>query len=126
MSKPDEGQNLPKFHGSISFLTWGYNEAKLIDDFMERAVRLLESVCDDFEIVFIDDASTDRSGEILERWKVSEPRLRVITNKQNLNVGWNTRIAVKAARKDYLIWQMVDWCYDISQLQNLKSLDLTI
>lgn len=98
-------------------LTWGFNEGELIDEFMEKAVGLLESVCDDFEIIYVNDASTDKSADILRKWEGREPRLRVITNERNLNVGWNARIAVSAASKDYLFWQMVDWCYDISHLR---------
>lgn len=119
---------LPKFPHSISLLTWGYDEEALIDEFMERALRMLESVADEFEIIYVNDGSTDRSAEILRRWEAREPRLRVITNERNLNVGWNTRIAVAAARKDYLLWQMVDWCYDISSLRDhlelLNSVDV--
>lgn len=108
---------LPKFNRSLSMLTWGLNEGELIDEFMGKAVGLLESVCDDFEIIYVNDASTDESTDILKKWEGREPRLRVITNETNLNVGWNTRIAVSAASKDYLFWQMVDWCYDISHLR---------
>lgn len=108
---------LSKFDRSISMLTWGFNEKSLIDEFMEKAIRLLESVCDDFEIIYINDCSTDGSAVVLKKWEDREPRLRVITNERNLNVGWNTRIAVSAATKDFLFWQMVDWCYDISNLR---------
>lgn len=113
-----------KFSHSLSLLSWGLNEEDLVESFLERAFELLGSVADDYEIVFVNDCSTDRTREILESYASKEPRLRVIHNERNLNVGLSCRRAVAAARKDYLFWQTVDWSYDLKNLPIfLKLLD---
>ena len=97
-------------------LAWGYNEEELVEDFLDRAFALLENTVNDYELVFVNDASTDRTGRILAEYARREPRLRVITHETNLNVGFACRTAIAAARKEFLFWQTVDWSYDLTHL----------
>jgi hypothetical protein len=48
-----------KLAHSVSMVAYGYNEEESIADFFNKAVAALEAVVDDYEIVFIDDCSTD-------------------------------------------------------------------
>lgn len=98
-------------------LTWAFNEEGLVDAFLTRAVELLDANVEEWEIVFVDDGSTDRTGEIVDAWAKRDPRVRVIHNERNLNVGTSCKRAIKAASKEYLFWQTTDWSYDISNLR---------
>lgn len=106
-----------RFPNSVSLLSWAYNEEEQIEAFLMRARSILGEVVDDFEIVLIDDGSTDRTGEIADRLATEDPRIRVLHNGENRNVGYSCKAAIKAASKDYLFWQMVDWSYDIKNLK---------
>jgi glycosyltransferase involved in cell wall biosynthesis len=98
-------------------LAWGLNEEESLESFFDRAFALLEASCADFELVFINDGSTDRTGQIAEDYAKREPRLRVLHNERNLNVGISSRRAIQAARNEVLFWQTVDWSYDIQHLR---------
>jgi glycosyltransferase involved in cell wall biosynthesis len=106
-----------RFDHSVSLLTWGLNEEELLENFLNHAFALLDATVEDYEIIFVDDGSTDGTAKILEEYRHKEPRLKVITNPQNVNVGISCRRAVKAASKEFLFWQMVDWCYDVDALR---------
>ncbi len=106
-----------KFERSVSMLAWGYNEEELVEGFLDRAFALLEKTVADYELVFIDDCSTDRTGQILADYARRQPKLRVITHETNLNVGIACRRAVAEARKEFLFWQTVDWSYDLTYLR---------
>jgi len=106
-----------KFEGSVSLLAWAYNEEQLIVDFLDRAFKLLDEVASDYEIALVDDASTDRTPELLAKYAAIEPRLRVIRHPRNLNVGLACRTAIAHASKEYLFWQTVDWSYDLKNLR---------
>jgi glycosyltransferase involved in cell wall biosynthesis len=108
---------LGKFDRGVSMLAWGYNEERLVESFLKRAVDLLNVTIKDWEIVFVDDCSTDQTPEILRAFAAREPRLRIIRHERNLNVGLACRTAIANAKKDYLFWQTVDWSYDISKLR---------
>jgi glycosyltransferase involved in cell wall biosynthesis len=114
---PELVEVLPKFDRSVSMLVWGYNEEELIEDFFARAFELLDSSCDTYEVLFIDDCSSDRTGSIADRIAATNPHLRVIHNAHNLGSGGAARVAIREARMDYIFWQTVDWSYDISELK---------
>jgi glycosyltransferase involved in cell wall biosynthesis len=101
---------------SLSMLGWALNEAENIAEYIERAEKLLASLTDDFELIVIDDGSTDGTSAIIEEYQATRPWLRLHRNGRNRGSGYNTKIAISLARKDYLFWQMVDWSYDLSRL----------
>ena len=106
-----------KFDKSVSFLCWAYNEEALIEDFLEKATKLLDASIDDYEIILIEDGSTDRTYEIAESFRVKNNKIKIFQNGTNLNVGISSRRAIELASKDYLFWQTVDWSYDIINLR---------
>lgn len=124
----DMARNLPRFDRSVSWLCWAYNEEELIEGYLLRAQNLLEQTVEDYEIVVIDDCSTDRTNAIVTRLQQANPRIRLIRNEQNLNVGLSSQKAIYSAGKEYLFWQTIDWSYDISllrlHLELLKTHDI--
>lgn len=117
-----------KFDRGVSLLCWAYNEEDAIEEFLEKAVALLESAVNDYEIVFIDDGSTDHTYEKAKQFQERNPRLKIYQNEINLNVGISSQRAIQKATKEFLFWQTIDWCYDISNLRQyleyLKSYDI--
>jgi glycosyltransferase involved in cell wall biosynthesis len=108
---------LEKFGRGVSLLAWGLNEEDLVDAFLDRAFALLEAAAVDYEIVFVDDGSTDRTPELLAAYARKEPRLKIIRHDRNQNVGIACRTAVSNASKEFLFWQTVDWSYDVKNLR---------
>jgi len=108
---------LGKFDRSVSLGAWGYNEELLVESFLTRAIDLLDCTVHDWEIVFVDDGSTDSTPEILREFTRREPRLRVVRHPRNLNVGMAFRAALANASKEYFFSQTVDWSYDLSKLR---------
>lgn len=108
---------LGKFTRGVSMLAWAYNEEDLIEDFLRRAVTLLERTATDWEIVLVDDCSTDRTNEIVTAFAAREPRVRLVRHERNFNVGIACRTAIANVRKEFLFWQTVDWSYDIDKLR---------
>lgn len=106
-----------KFDQSVSLLSWTYNEEDSIEEFLERATQLMDSAVQDYEIILIDDGSTDRTYEIASAFQKKNPRLKIFRNERNLNVGISSRRAIQRASKTFLFWQTIDWCYDISDLR---------
>jgi len=59
-----------------------HNEAQ----FIESSLRsVLNQTCQSFEIVLVDDASNDGTGELVE--KLGDPRIRILRNEENLGLA---------------------------------------
>lgn len=56
---------------------WAFNEEVNIAGYIERAGRLLASLTDDYELILIDDGSTDRTLEIARSCQQTRPWLQV-------------------------------------------------
>lgn len=71
-------------------------------EFIKRAIEsVLNQTLQDFELIIVDDGSTDNSREIIEKY-ASEERIRIIFQKnKGLNVTNN--IAIRASRGKYIM-----------------------
>ena len=101
---------------SISMLGWALNEEESIGGYIDRAEVLLRSLTDDFELIVIDDGSTDRTSAIAAEYQQTRPWLRLYRNDRNRGSGFSSKRAISLATKDILFWQTVDWAYDIDAL----------
>lgn len=81
----------------VSVLVTAYNRELFIGDAIESVLR---STFEDFEVIVVDDASTDRTAEVAARFAASDPRVRVFVNETNLGDYANrNRVAGYASGK---------------------------
>ena len=60
-----------------------YNEAEVIAPLFDRVLPVLESITDDFEIVCVDDGSTDNTLDLLRAWNRRDKRVKAISLTRN-------------------------------------------
>src|SRR5215510_14843941 len=106
-----------KLGHSVSVVCYAYNEEDLIAEFFKKAVDTVKAVVTDYEVVFVDDCSTDRTWEIAQRWARENGRIRIYRNDRNRNIGYSFKRGVSLAKKEFLFWQTIDWSYDLSDLR---------
>ncbi len=96
---PDDPPQLSCNPG-VSFVVPCHNEG---DNAHETIRSLLEQDYPDFEIIAVNDASTDDTGSILNQLARADPRLRVIHFEQNQGKAMGLRVGALASRHEYLI-----------------------
>lgn len=74
----------------------------------ESIQSILEQSFCDFELIIIDDASTDKTIEILNEYVKKDSRIRVFSNQKNLGIAGNRNLGVSLALGKYLAWQDAD------------------
>jgi glycosyltransferase involved in cell wall biosynthesis len=97
-------------------LGWGLNEEENLPTYLERAEAFLRTITDDFELIVVDDGSTDRMWAIAEEAQTTRPWLKLLKNDRNRGAAYSAKRAIRAATKDYVFWQTVDWAYDLTEL----------
>jgi polyisoprenyl-phosphate glycosyltransferase len=60
-----------------------YNEEGLIDDLVKRTVSALEMFITDYEVLFVDDGSEDRSLQYLLNWQNKNHNIKVLSLSKN-------------------------------------------
>jgi len=60
-----------------------FNEEGLIDDLVQRTISSLEAFTSDFELIFVDDGSEDRSLEYLLNYQTKYPTLKIVSLSKN-------------------------------------------
>ncbi|WP_085444436.1 glycosyltransferase family 2 protein [Magnetofaba australis] len=113
---------LGKFPGSVTLLSWVYNEEALIEAHLQRCFALMSALCDDFEVLVVDDGSRDATPRILAEFARAHPQLRVVTHARNRNVGVAVDSAFNAMSKEYFFVQTVDWSYDLRHARRFLAL----
>jgi len=96
-----------------------YNDGGTIATIVITADRTLRELTDDYEIIVGNDASTDRSAEILSELQRLYPHLRVLHHATNRGYGGNLRSMFRAATKDLIFYTDGDAQYDPAELTKL-------
>jgi glycosyltransferase involved in cell wall biosynthesis len=82
----------------LTFIVLSYNYADLIGHTIRS---ILCQTVQDFEIVVVDDASTDRSCDVVRSF--ADSRIKLLVNERNLGGAGSYNRAVQAARGEYLV-----------------------
>ena len=99
----------------ISVIILCYNEEKNI----ERSVRsILLQTYKNFELIIVDDCSTDCSPEIIQQLSKEDDRIVFLRNASNYGCGKSANIALKAASGKYIARLDAD---DISETTRLEK-----
>jgi glycosyltransferase involved in cell wall biosynthesis len=106
----------------ISVIYPAYNEKAQIEQTMQRSLEALGSQFDAFEIIVVNDASTDRTGEIVARMAADYPVIRVIHNVRNLGSGKSILVGFSAARYELVTHNGIDYPFDLRDLAKMVPL----
>jgi len=60
-----------------------FNEEKLIDELVKRTISSLETFISDYEVIFVDDGSTDQSLGMILKWHKSNSKIKVLSLSKN-------------------------------------------
>jgi glycosyltransferase involved in cell wall biosynthesis len=98
---------------SVSLVIPMFNEEENIEHALACAVEALERYSpEDYEIVVVDDASRDRSAELVAREAAANPRIRLLRHEVNRKLGASLKTGFAAAAKDVVLYMDADLPFD--------------
>ncbi|MBI2045841.1 MAG: glycosyltransferase [Parcubacteria group bacterium] len=112
---------------SLSIVFPCFNDKGTIATMIVEAKKVARSLTNDFEIIVVDDYSTDGSQELLLELKNSIPELKLIFHHKKQGYGATLRSGFAATQKDIVCYTEADASYDIRELPKLlEQLDSRI
>lgn len=106
---------------SISAFFPCYNDAASIGKMVRDAHTALDVLVEDFEVIVVDDGSTDESAEVLTALARELPRLRVVRHETNRGYGGALITGFSAATRDWIFYTDGDAQYDAHEVASLVS-----
>ncbi|HOG45618.1 MAG TPA: glycosyltransferase family 2 protein [Anaerolineae bacterium] len=111
---------MPKVR-SISAFFPAYNDGGTIASMAVSALLTLQELVDDYEVIIIDDGSSDYTGWVIDELARRYERLRVIHHGKNCGYGGALRTGFASAQKDWVFYTDGDAQYDPRELKHLVA-----
>ncbi len=116
---------------SISVIIPAYNEAQRLPITLRRVREYFTAPANDFEIIVVDDGSTDATESEVIKAASEFPGIRLIKNETNRGKGFSVRRGILASTKDLILMTDADLSTPIEEIAKLlpfvqNDFDITI
>jgi len=106
---------------NISVVCPFYNEEGIIEEAIRRLLCRLETLKGGWELIVVNDGSTDGSAEIARRIGLEHPHLRVLGYQHNRGRGYALRTGIAAARGDVIVTTEIDLSWGETIVHDLAA-----
>jgi len=93
-----------------------YNEQESLPRTVPRFVRALRNVTDDFEVVIVNDGSSDRTAEVVNDLSREYPEVRLVQHPVNLGYGAAVWTGITSGQKEFVFFTDADGQFDVEEL----------
>jgi dolichol-phosphate mannosyltransferase len=98
-----------------------YNEAGILEQAVRTLMKRLASLNATWELIIVNDGSTDGSDDIAARLAIEHPSLRVLGYRYNRGRGFALRTGVSAAAGDLIVTTEIDLSWGDSIVHDLVN-----
>ncbi|MDR7417477.1 MAG: glycosyltransferase family 2 protein [Armatimonadota bacterium] len=106
---------------SISAVLPAYNEEGNLARTVGELVPVLARTCEAYEVVVVNDGSTDRTAAVAERLAAQMPAVRVVHHARNLGYGSALRTGFGAATLEWILLLDADGQFDPRDLDDFVT-----
>ncbi len=104
---------------TLSVIFPAFNEEGNIRRTVEEAVKVLSKIAMNWEIIVVDDGSSDATTAICDDLKARHPEVELISHGQNRGYGAALKSGIMAAKYDLIFFSDSDGQFDLCELQHL-------
>ncbi len=105
----------------ISLFLPAFNEEQNVSFMVDRASEVLERLGAEWEIIVVDDGSTDSTPRLVEEISERDSRVRLVRHERNLGFGMAVRSGIAAARLGWVFYTDCDGQFDLDELERFWS-----
>lgn len=106
---------------SLTFMFPMWNEQEMIHRTVGAALETGDDLVaaghiGEYEVLLVDDASTDATGRIADTLAAADARIRVVHHEVNRKLGGSVRTGLNEARCDLVLYTDADMPFDLADL----------
>jgi glycosyltransferase involved in cell wall biosynthesis len=107
----------------VSIVVPGYNEAAIAGANLQSICNYMEGLEDRYrwELIFVDDGSSDGTGEIADAFAKGRGNVQVVRHMTNFRMGQALRSAFNYSRGDYIVTMDLDLSYSLDHIEKLLT-----
>ncbi len=106
-----------KTHPKISIIMPIFNSENFIEECLSS---LINQIFKNFELICVNDGSTDNTLKILKKFEEKDERIHIIT-QENLGAGNARNVGMKASKGEYIIFLDSDDIFNETMLEELYA-----
>ncbi len=106
-----------EFKHSISYVFPMFNEIDNIEQMVLSTMAVTDTITNDYEIIVVDDASTDGSGELIDKLAEKYPKIKPIHHPRNRKLGGALKTGFYNAKNDIVIYIDSDLPIDLNDIK---------
>jgi Glycosyl transferase family 2 len=97
----------------VSLVVCGYNEAPIVEQNLATLGQYMDSLAEEYcwELIFINDGSTDNTGRLAEAFAQTRTNVRVLHHVTNFGLGQALQFAFNHCRGEYIVTYDLDLSY---------------
>src|SRR5919205_1298663 len=112
---------MPTQRPSISAFFPAYNDGGTIGSLVVTTLNTLAELTDDYEVVVVENGSTDYTVEVLEELAKRYDHFRFLAHREALGYGGALRVGFATCRKDLIFYTDGDAQYDPREIKQLLA-----
>ncbi|PIR80136.1 MAG: glycosyltransferase family 2 protein [Candidatus Levybacteria bacterium CG10_big_fil_rev_8_21_14_0_10_35_13] len=113
---------------SIFFPFW--NEEENLETVVSKAIPVAQRIAEKWEIIMIDDGSSDKTLEIMHKLSAKDKRLVSVSHKVNRGYGAALKTGFENAKYKYIVFNDGDGQFDFSEVEKfipkIENADIVI
>lgn len=109
----------------ISAFFPAYNEALNVGELAKKTSAVLAKICDDYEVVVVNDGSKDNTIEVVNGVIKGDPKVKLITHEKNKGYGGAVKTGLYASKFEWVFFTDGDGQFDVDEIPALVELSKT-
>lgn len=106
---------------SLSIFFPAFNDSESLPILIDKAFKAASKITNNFEVIVVDDGSTDDTYSVLKNMQTSYLNLRIIHHNKNIGYGGALISGFRNSKKDWVFYTDGDSQYDVQELPRLTN-----
>jgi len=99
-----------------------HNEEGNIEELTKKTLFVLNEICEDYEVIIVNDGSKDKTLEIAEGLAAVDPHVKVINHEVNKGYGGALKSGFYNAKFEWVFFTDGDGQFDVNEIRELVKL----